>query len=269
MNPVVVRRSAVRMWLIAVLAVPFVLYGADLLLERRFVTSVLNLIHPDGELPAVETRDLAWAWTFVLVGGGIALWALKELVLPRKLIEADEDRLTLRMGGPLAKPARIPWSSIKELAASRAADDGDVFPVLVIEFWPESLPDDLPAAPWGARWVEPTSLAMSAREWDKPVTRVVELLRGLIGLARARFPAPAVESLANPESIEPIELALFEQPSESPAASEPEPELRQHWSDVAAEPDTDRAHEPRSLLDLPRSRFSGSHWIIIEDDEAP
>jgi hypothetical protein len=207
----VIRRSAIKMWLVAVLAVPFVLYGADVLLRQRFVGQVLDLIHPDGELPSIETRDLAWAWVFVIVGGGLAIWGLKELILPRKVLEAGERGLSLRIGGPFSQPVLISWSLIRAVRATRASDDGDVFPVVTIDFAPGQVPRGLPAQPWGARWVSKTTLAISAQDWDRSASRSVEEIEAirpklLTGRARYRID-PAEEMLYEPFPVPPLEEA--------------------------------------------------------------
>jgi len=279
------------MWLLAVLAVPFVLYGADVLLQQRFVAGILDLMHPDGEVPAIETRDIAWAWVFVIIGGTTALWALKELILPRKLIEATGQHLVLRLGGPFARPANVAWDSVKDLRASRASDDGDVFPVMVAEFRPDATSHGVPANPWGARWIDPTLLAVSAREWDRPVARVVEALQAI----RPTVAAPAILADVPPELEEQAAIASTQSDPDSgwremptsPAAgvgwmgprtadegnghvaadSVDDSVKEKHWSDVGGEPAASAPSGRHRQVELPRSRFTTSHWIILEDEE--
>ena len=71
-----VRRSALRMWLLAVLGVPFIIYGVDLLIERRLATTITDLIYPSENVtpPPFETHDLAWAWVFLVVGSVLTVW---------------------------------------------------------------------------------------------------------------------------------------------------------------------------------------------------
>ena len=223
------------MWLFAVLAVPFVLYGADVLLRQRFVGQVLDLIHPDGEIPSIETRDIAWAWVFVIAGGALAAWGLKELILPRKVLEAGERGLSLRVGGPFSQAVVIPWSVIRSIKATRASDDGDIFPVVTFEFVPGQVPRGLPAQPWGARWVSRNTLAVSAQDWDRSAGRAVEDIEAtrpkvLSGRARYR-PDPVEEMLYEPFPVRPLDddsVATSSLPESVPEAgsergSRPEP----------------------------------------------
>ena len=334
MKPVIVRRSAFRMWVLAIIAVPFVLYGADVLLDQRFVGEVLERMHPDGELPTTETRDLAWAWVFVIAGGGLALWALKELILPRKLIEGTEDHLTLRLGGPFSAAVGVPWEPIRDIRASRASDDGDVFPVLVVDFAPGGVPASLPLQPWGARWVESTVLAVSARDWDRTPERFVEQLALIRPRVASEHRTAARPLEARPSSTEaPAKLEQLGRPgppgdpSTTPVDPEPatqvgseadvwrEPVKGQglEWMRPRSQPDEiagagtpdrssparspaerdapdvgaaaeDRAAEVwttvpadggeppprrRPSVELPKSRFTASHWIILDEGDEP
>ena len=273
MTPVVVRRSAVKMWLLAILAVPFVLYGADVLLRQRFVGRVLQLIHPNGEIPGVETRDIIWAWVFVLVGGAIALWALKELTLPRKLIEADDTALALRLGGPLSPPVVIPWAEVDEVRAARASDDGDVFPVLVVAFRDGAGVAGLPRTPWGARWIDRGRLAIAAREWDGPAARVADALEALRHRGRttaAHAPPPVTDAGAHGVPDGAGHASEIDASDRGPAAVSPGPAAAggDHWSslDVPADWEQATTTPTRTLTpQLPPSRFAGSHWIILDE----
>lgn len=172
----VVRRSAVKMWLLAIVGVPFVLYGLDVLYEQRVIGRLLELIYPNGDAPGLETRDLAWAWVFVLGAGAMTAWALKELMFPRKVLTADDERIYIGIGQPWSRPVSIPWEFVRLIRSAMASDDGDIFPVLVMSM--EST-RDLPDRPWGARWLDDSTLAINAREWDMPATKVAEALQAM------------------------------------------------------------------------------------------
>jgi hypothetical protein len=264
-----VRRSAVRMWLLAILAVPFILFGADVLLEQRFVRPVLDLIHPDGEVPGIETRDLAWAWAFVLGGGATAAWSLKELIAPRKIVTADEEGLTFSLGGPFSKTVSTPWIVIDAVRSAQASDDGDVFPVLVVEFLEGSAPRSLPAWPWGARWIDTRTLAIAASEFDRPVSRIavdIEALRPEGGLSELP------EEIGAGDGAPDAPMEPLPEPSPVPepvgAGSQVRDDVWTTFDDVPdragdAVPESDQAPEP----EMPSSPLMASHWIILDEPE--
>ena len=129
-----VRRSALRMWLMAVLGVPFIIFGTDVLFQRRLSTAITDRIYPSERVtpPAFETHDLAWAWVFLVVGGLLTAWALKELIAPRRVLVADWQGVGLAISGPFAEPVRLPWSAMDEFIGDVASDDGGRHPVLRI-----------------------------------------------------------------------------------------------------------------------------------------
>ena len=171
----IVRRSALQMWLLAVVGVPFIIFGVDLLFERRLATQLTEIIYPSELVtpPPFETHELAWAWVLLIAGAAMTVWALKELIAPRRIIHADAHGVALAIAGPLVASAQLPWTSIDDVRADVGHDEGGTFPVLrvaVVE------PERLPIRPWGARWMNDGVLAISAGEWDVDVALVADRL---------------------------------------------------------------------------------------------
>jgi hypothetical protein len=179
---VVVRRSALRVWLLALAAGPFWLFGFDLIFQQRLLARLAELIYP-GDVPAFEARDSLWAWVFVLAGIGVTAWALKELVFPRKLVVGDETGVALAVAGPFRRAVRIPWDRVVEIRADRAADEGDILAVLSVTV---EEPDLFPEQLWGARRAGGNTVLMLATDWDTPVDDVADRLTTL-------RPSPSVE----------------------------------------------------------------------------
>ena len=170
-----VRRSALLMWLLAVSGVPFIIFGVDLLFERRLATSLTDIIYPTERVtpPPFETHDLAWAWVLLIAGAVMTTWALKELIAPRRIVHADETGVAIAVSGPLAASVQIPWSAIDDVTADIDHDEGGVFPVLLVHM---SEPERLPIHPWGARWVGEGVLSIAAGEWDVEAGAAAERL---------------------------------------------------------------------------------------------
>lgn len=171
----VVRRSALLMWLLAVSGVPFIIFGVDILFERRLATLLTDYIYPSERVtaPPFETHDLAWAWVLLVVGFALTTWALKELIAPRRVVHADHHGVSLAVAGPFSAPAKLPWSAVEGFEASTEIDGGGTFAGLRVGILEE---ERVPRRPWGARWVEPGVLAIAANEWDLSVDHVADQL---------------------------------------------------------------------------------------------
>jgi hypothetical protein len=174
----VVRRSALRMWLFAILGVPFIIFGVDILGGRQLTTRLTDYIYPgeNATPPVLETHELAWAWAFLVAGGLFTAWALKELIAPRRVVQGDWRGVTLGVAGPFRPATLIPWSDIEDVRAGTASDGESEFPVLVFDI---SRLGDLPQRPWGARWVGPNQLAIASRDWEYEAFIVATQLREL------------------------------------------------------------------------------------------
>lgn len=174
----VVRRSALRMWLFAILGVPFVIFGVDILGGQQLTTRITDLIYPGDNVnpPAIETHEFAWAWAFLIAGGLFTAWALKELIGPRKVVLGDWRGVAIAVAGPFRPAVLIPWSAIDDIRAGTARDGEGEFPVLTFDL---SDRGDLPVRPWGARWVAPDRLAVASRDWEHKAPVVSAQLREL------------------------------------------------------------------------------------------
>ena len=163
MEEIRVNRSGVRMWLLALGGVPMVVIGIDLLMRRRIFGALSSIIFL-GDPQLVEPRDVIWAVVLLILGIIFIAFGLRELLVPVPVLVADARGLHLHLGHPLSRPVTIPWTEVDDIGAEDLDDDGSVIPV----FWVQvSNPHELPANPWGARWIEPDTLAVMAADWEQ------------------------------------------------------------------------------------------------------
>jgi hypothetical protein len=170
---VVVQRSAVKMWLLAIGGIPILVIAVDVLTNRRITNWLRELLFRPDETQIYEPRDVIWAWAMLLFSVFLVLWGLKELFVPTKVIEARDEGLAVRLRGPLRKPDVIPWGNVVQLKAGEITDEGDILLLLEIELVTRG---DLPPHPWGARWVETRVLGILAEDWSKPPAKVADML---------------------------------------------------------------------------------------------
>jgi hypothetical protein len=168
---VVVRRSALKMWLMAMGGIPLLVISLDVLTERRITRWLTDLIFRPEDVQIYEPRDVIFAWVMFLFGALLVLWGLKELFLPTKVVECTDDGLILRVNGPFRAPSLISWDNIRDVGGADIDDEGDMIPLLVVTvFGREGLPDN----PWGARWVEERALGVMAQDWGDDPQEVAE-----------------------------------------------------------------------------------------------
>jgi hypothetical protein len=168
---VVVQRSAVKMWLLALGGIPLLVIAADVLTSRRITNWLRELIFTPEDTQIYEPRDVIWAWAILLFAAFIVLWGLKELFRPTKVLETRDEGLMVRVRGPIRKPDLIPWSDIVDIDAGEITDEGDVLLLLQITLTSRG---QLPEHPWGARWLEPRVLGLLAEDWAIPPTSVAD-----------------------------------------------------------------------------------------------
>ena len=166
-------KSAWRVWLLAILGVPFLLMGADLFFERKLIGGFGDLVYGAEELPAFEPRDTIIAVLFIVGGAVITLWALKELVFPKKVLVADREGIRLAVTGPFRPAARVPWDALTDIGYEVIDDEGDARPVVRVETADRT---GLPDQPWGARWVGEGEMLIDATGWSPPASDVVDSL---------------------------------------------------------------------------------------------
>lgn len=171
--PLVVRRSAWRMWGVSLLGVPMVVAGVDVLTTNRITNSIRALVFGESNTQTLEVRDRLWAGALAATGLILILWGLWDLIRPRAVVEADHRRLLLELGGPFARPTEITWEKVEDLGAGVVDDGGTELPVLWLRL--NDL-DRIPARPWGARRLDDHTLAVLAIDWEIGAHTVAEKL---------------------------------------------------------------------------------------------
>lgn len=192
MDELRVNRSGLRMWLIALGGVPMVVIGVDVLLRRRIFGAIGSLVFT-GDPSPVEPRDVIWAVVLLILGTIFIGFGVRELLIPRPALLADATGLHLHLGHPFSRLVTIPWSEVDDIGAEDLNDDGSVIPVM----WIRVLnPRQLPANPWGARWIEPDTLAVMAADWERTPRFVAEAAAEIAVDAARVLDVPVVESSA-------------------------------------------------------------------------
>ncbi|HEX6302329.1 MAG TPA: hypothetical protein VF148_17900 [Acidimicrobiia bacterium] len=168
---VVVRRSALKMWLMAMGGIPLLVISLDVLTARRITRWLTDLMFRPEDVQIFEPRDVIFAWVMFVFGAMAVIWGLKELFLPTKVVECREQGLAVRINGPFRGPSVIPWKDIQDVGGADIDDEGDLIPLLIISvFSRENLPDN----PWGARWVAERELGIMAQDWDEDPQEAAE-----------------------------------------------------------------------------------------------
>jgi hypothetical protein len=166
---VVVQRSAVRMWLLAMGGIPLLVIAVDVLTSRRITNWLRELLFTPEDTQIYEPRDVIWAWALLFFSVFLVVWGLKELFMPTKVIEARDDGLAVKLRGPFRKPDFIPWGNIADIESGEIVDEGDVLILLRIRLFTRG---ELPEHPWGARWLEAKVLGLLAQDWSATPARV-------------------------------------------------------------------------------------------------
>lgn len=176
------------MWGIALMGTPLGLLAVDVLTRRRMVDALRNMLFPPTDTQLLEARDVVWAWVMLIVGLGMALWGLKELIVPTSVVAADEDGIALEVRGPFRGPVRIPWAMVDDIGSASVEDEGEALPVLWVRL---TDPSPIPDEPWSARWMDDQTIALLATDWDRDPTQVAgELTDVALAAARAQDEDP-------------------------------------------------------------------------------
>lgn len=168
---VFVRRSALKMWLMAMGGIPLLVISLDVLTERRITRWLTDLIFRPEDVQIYEPRDVIFAWVMFLFGALLVVWGLKELFVPTKVIECRDEGLAIQINGPFRRPCLIPWNNIRDVGATDVDDEGDLVPLLVVSVFDR---EGLPRNPWGARWVTENELGILAQDWEENPQRAAE-----------------------------------------------------------------------------------------------
>lgn len=161
---VVVRRSAVKMWLLAIGSIPLLVISIDVLTKRRITDWLRGIIFAPADTQIYEPRDVIWAWAILIFSIVVVLWGLKELFVPTKVIECLDRGLALKLRGPFRPADVVPWADVVNVRGGRLEDDGERLPVLMVTVLARG---GLPEHPWGARWVEGRVLGVLAQDWSR------------------------------------------------------------------------------------------------------
>jgi hypothetical protein len=194
-----VARSAWRPLAYALAAIPMVLLAVDMTIAHRFfpepdstpvvvTTETLvdgstseiteDVLTLDGK--AQQRRERVLGAALFAAGAAAAIWGLKDLLAPRRIITIDADGLTLRVGAWTRQVRRHAWSEIAGVRSGVVEDGAGPLPVLSLRFVDESV---LPADPWGAV-VHPPWLHLLTQEWDRPAHEVAPMIELQINRAR-------------------------------------------------------------------------------------
>jgi hypothetical protein len=202
-----VSRSPLRLLTMVLVAVPMMLLALDMSVTYRFfpqpaTTAVVvgsdtdpetgqsiditeDVLTRDGE--AQRRREVAFS---LLLGiGGVVLLAAaaKDLVAPKRLLEADEDGILLdvtRRGEP---PVRLPWEDVAEIRSGAITDEAGSTPALVIRVDDPGL---LPDRPYGAV-VHLDEIRLYSDEWDRSAQDVAATLSLRVTRARGTGEVPS------------------------------------------------------------------------------
>ncbi|MPZ52115.1 MAG: hypothetical protein GEU79_05180 [Acidimicrobiia bacterium] len=167
-----VRRNPWRGWGWALVGIPFLVMGVDVLFTRYFTDQLLEIAYSTAANTegTMETRDYIFAAIFILAGGGLVLYGLKELLAPTLVMLADDLGLEVR-SGPFATPLRYRWENVGAIEPRTVDIDGASHEVLHIGEVEPTGPE-----PWGGRWAQPDGLDILTEGWSMSSEEVTENL---------------------------------------------------------------------------------------------
>ncbi len=174
----------------SLLVTPLIVIAVDVLTQRRITNALRDLVFRPDETQLFEFRDVVWAWVILLAAGGVAIWALRELIAPTKVVEADASGVRLQVTAPFRKPLFLAWSDIEDVGSATVEDEGEVFGVLWIRIG--DIDVDL-AEPWSARWMDERTLALMASDWEVDSIEAARLLTD-VAIASVEAESEAPES---------------------------------------------------------------------------
>lgn len=216
-STVVVRRSPWKVLGVALLGVPLVFLVVDYVWGVIGIfDTVIGWAYGTKEVEPFEPRDDILAAVLGLVGGGMVVFGLKELIAPRRVFAADDEGMTIPLSGPFGRRSRIGWIQVDDLESESNA-------LRIHVSNAGGMPDD----PWGARWDGDRTLRIPTRWWDRSPDWVIdEVARlGLTNESRARREAMAIEEArAHAAAVELVAGApLVADPTEDASSAEGPP----------------------------------------------
>lgn len=173
MSELTVYRSPGRAWASAILAIPFLLVGLDLLLIPRLFPQYvrrLDVLADRMGLNRITAQgpEEPWGLIFLIVGAGLLFWALKELVFPRPTLAIDDGGVHFSsLLGPAGGALLVPGDEILEVSPAILKEDDERIAAVAFRF---AAPERLPSNPWGATWVQDTLFIRASGWTEKPGT---------------------------------------------------------------------------------------------------
>lgn len=173
-----VHRSPGRTWLTAVLAVPFVILGLDLLLLPKLFPQYvrrLDLLADEMGINRITANgpEEPWGLIFLLAGAGLLVWSLKDLLFPREMLGVDERGVFFTsLLGPAGGAFQVPNEEILDAVPAVLEEGTDRSPAVAIRF---ADPSRLPSSPWGAIWAGDLLLIRTSG-WTATPRRIATVL---------------------------------------------------------------------------------------------
>jgi hypothetical protein len=189
-----VSRSPLRLLGYALVAVPMILLAVDMLVAYRFfpfpetTTASAQVSNADGSTTEITSqvytdngkaqrrRDLAWGGALGLGGLLVLGWACAGLVVPRRVLAADAEGVSVWLEGRRRPPLRLAWQEVAEVRSGLRRDSAGEVPVLSLRFLS---PERVPLRPKGAL-DDPPWLHLFAADWDRPAHEVAALVEGCV-----------------------------------------------------------------------------------------
>lgn len=191
-----VKRSAWRMWLMAIGGIPLLVISLDVLTNRKLTNQLREMLFRPDDTQIYEPRDVIWAWAMLLFGIVVVAWGLKELFFPTRVIEGRFNGLAVKLRGPFQQPDLIPWDDLKDVSTTEVEDEDVVLKLLTVEVAERR---GLPAHPWGARWLDKNLLGILTQDWSVDPDQVADEI-GDYAVEAVRTERLATESSTREES---------------------------------------------------------------------
>ena len=241
---VVIRRSPWRALVVALAGVPLVLLVLDYVWGiGGFFDAIIEWSYGSKDPEPWEPRDDILAALLGVIGGGMVLFGLKELIVPRRVFRADTTGVQVPLSGPFGRRSEIGWTQIEDMSS-----DGEHLQLHLTNA------GGIPADPWGAKWDGDRTLRIPTGWWERRPDWVIEQIaqKQLPDEARQRQAERMLEeSRAHAAAMEVISgAAVVGDPTVDAPAENPDPEAAAATSD----PDPDEAAPPSS----PEGSESGS-----------
>jgi len=189
-----VTRSPLRLLGYALVAVPMILLAVDMLWSYHFyprpetTQGTRQVTAADGSVVeetvqvytdtgrAQRRRDVGWGVVLLAAGSASLVWAFVGVVVPRRLLAADTEGITLWLDGRRHAPVRLAWGEIAAVRSGLRTDEAGEVPVLSLLL---HSPERVPPRPRGAV-AEPPWLHLFASDWDRPAHLVSAQIEGYV-----------------------------------------------------------------------------------------